>query len=176
MGHHTVVTIYVACEFQFELDLEFAWNMLFEDARLHNVGILTIDIFIAIYINIYIYTLRTCCQTNLELICKYVTTYFYSRLNQLSSQMCSNFRDMFILLVNRIIPPLFFMSFIMCISSKLAIIFYYYVILYSFLRKNKRLHLDDNKKCFSLIFRITMLWLQISIIVCEAFTHKEANE
>ena len=53
MGHHTVVTIYVACEFQFELDLEFAWDMLFEDARLHNVGILTIDIFIAIYINIY---------------------------------------------------------------------------------------------------------------------------
>ena len=49
MGHHTVVTIYVACEFQFESDLEFAWNMLFEDARLHNVGILTIDIFIALY-------------------------------------------------------------------------------------------------------------------------------
>ena len=164
MGHHTVVTIYVACEFQFELDLEFAWNMLFKDARLHNVGILTIDIFIAIYINIY------------KSIFKYVTTYFYSRLNQLSSLICSNFCDMFILLINKIIPPLFFMSFIMCISSKLAIIFYYYVTLYSFLRKNKRLHLDDNKKCSSLIFRITMLWLQISIIVCEAFTHKEANE
>ena len=109
-------------------------------------------------------------------IFKYVTTYFYSRLNQLSFLICSNFCDMFILLINKIIPPLFFMWFMMCISSKLAIIFYYYVILYSFLRKNKRLHLDDNKKRFSLIFRITMLWLQISIIVCEAFTHKEANE
>ena len=57
MGHHTVVTIYVACEFQFESDLEFAWNMLFEDTRLHNVGILTIDIFISciyIFISIYI--------------------------------------------------------------------------------------------------------------------------
>ena len=83
--------------------------------------------------------------TNQKMICKYVTTYFYSRLNQLSSQMCSNFRDMFILLINKIIPPLFFMWFMMCISSKLAIIFYYYVTLYSFLRKNKRLYLDDNK-------------------------------
>ena len=56
MGHHTLVAIYVACEFQFKLELEFAWNMLFEDARLHNVGILTIDIFIPyIYIYIHIY-------------------------------------------------------------------------------------------------------------------------
>ena len=78
-----------------------------------------------------------------------MTKYFHSRLNQLSSPTRSNFRDIFILVINKIIPPLFFMSFMMCISSKLAIIFYYYVILYSFLRKNKRLHLDDNKKCFS---------------------------
>ena len=131
------------------------------------------------YIHFHIYNymyIYICRQTNLELICKYGATYFYSRLNQLSSLICSNFCDMFILVINKIIPPLFFMWFMMCISSKLAIIFYYYVILYSFLRKNKRLHLDDNKKCSSLIFRITMLWLQISIILCEAFTHKEANE
>ena len=147
--------------------------MLFEDPRLHKVGILIIDIFISMYMYAFLLPKKSGIDLQIHI---YVTAYFYSRLNQLSSQMCSNFRDMFILLINKIIPPLFFMWFMMCISSKLAIIFYYYVILYSFLRKNKRLHLDDNKKCFSLIFRITMLGLQISIIVCEAFTHKEANE
>ena len=76
----------------------------------------------------------------------------------------------------KIIPPLFFMSFMMCISSKLAIIFYYYVILYSFLRKNKRLHLDDNKKCFSHFpDNNVMIWRYQLLYVKPLRTKKQMN-